>query len=185
MEISYDRGTLLISYAPLDWDSDSIPGILWDPRVDAYRAPARLYAVIQEKLVREGTPFKDRVRENSFVPHFPTPPGSCPSFAPIKPRPWSCGSKPGPEESLCFPPAQEKLWPPSQPSSDPGEGEPPAPSASFRPVRFWSSGERNSKNIAKAPWGSTATAPGLSRPSRSRLTKAPTDISRTSETSLI
>jgi superfamily II DNA or RNA helicase len=61
MEISYDRGTLLLSGAPENWASQNIAGVLWDHRVDSYRAPARLYSKIKKNLQNAGTPFTDRI----------------------------------------------------------------------------------------------------------------------------
>jgi hypothetical protein len=71
MEISYDRGTLLLSGTPENWASQNIAGVLWDQRVDSYRAPARLYSKIKKILQNAGTPFTDRIGITPEGPNLP------------------------------------------------------------------------------------------------------------------
>ncbi|MCO5168487.1 MAG: DEAD/DEAH box helicase family protein [Planctomycetes bacterium] len=40
MHLEFDRGTLLLRDVPPGLDAASLPGVLWDPRVGAFRAPA-------------------------------------------------------------------------------------------------------------------------------------------------
>lgn len=68
MRLAFDRGTLLLLEPP-DVDLRFLPGLLWDPRVALWRAPAHRYADIVDALVRRGIPFRDeapRPREASL-----------------------------------------------------------------------------------------------------------------------
>ncbi|MBX3470667.1 MAG: DEAD/DEAH box helicase family protein [Planctomycetes bacterium] len=40
MRLEFDRGTLLLRDLPPEVDAGALPGVLWDPRVGAFRAPA-------------------------------------------------------------------------------------------------------------------------------------------------
>jgi superfamily II DNA or RNA helicase len=54
MRLVFDRGTIILAEAPQGLDLERIPGILWDPRVSAYRAPARLFYTLAAELRRRG-----------------------------------------------------------------------------------------------------------------------------------
>jgi superfamily II DNA or RNA helicase len=46
LKLRFDRGTILLIEPPHNLDLETAPGVLWDPRVGAHRAPAsRLYAL--------------------------------------------------------------------------------------------------------------------------------------------
>src|SRR5258708_28555384 len=61
MRLLFDRGTVLVSDAPEGIDLADVPGLLWDPRVRAHRAPARRYLDVRENLARRGVSFWDGV----------------------------------------------------------------------------------------------------------------------------
>ena len=61
MRLVFDRGTVLIPDPPQDVDLADVRGLLWDPRVKAYRAPARRYVEVVKDLSRRGVPFWDGV----------------------------------------------------------------------------------------------------------------------------
>ena len=61
VRLVFDRGTVLLRDVPLDVDLSDLPGVLWDPRVRALRAPARHHPAIREELVRRAVPFADEV----------------------------------------------------------------------------------------------------------------------------
>src|SRR5437773_2206205 len=41
MRLLFDRGTIIVRDPPAGFDAAGLPGVLWDPRVGAFRAPAR------------------------------------------------------------------------------------------------------------------------------------------------
>lgn len=61
MKLLFDHGTLVPAEAP-DLSRKAIPGILWDPRVALYRAPAHRYAEVAETLAALKMPFVDEVQ---------------------------------------------------------------------------------------------------------------------------
>ncbi|MBI5545596.1 MAG: DEAD/DEAH box helicase [Deltaproteobacteria bacterium] len=75
MELVWDRGTLLIRDASCP---ASLPGVLWDPRVAAWRAPAHVHADLLAASAT-GTPVVDRARQ---------PAGELPGFAVPELRPY-------------------------------------------------------------------------------------------------
>jgi superfamily II DNA or RNA helicase len=58
--VVFDRGTLLLEGVPQAFDLTDIPGVLWDPRVAAYRAPARMFYALAAELRRRGVRLVDR-----------------------------------------------------------------------------------------------------------------------------
>ena len=58
--LRFDRGTLLVEGVSEDVDLRDIPGLLWDPRVRAWRAPARVFYALAAELRRRGVPLTDR-----------------------------------------------------------------------------------------------------------------------------
>jgi hypothetical protein len=62
MKLLFDHGTLVLAEAP-DLSRKPIPGILWDPRVELYRAPAYRYAEVVEGIRSLGLPLTDGVRD--------------------------------------------------------------------------------------------------------------------------
>jgi len=62
VRLTFDRGTLLLADLadlPDGLDVAQIPGVLWDERVAAHRAPARLCYPIVSELRRRGVPMAD------------------------------------------------------------------------------------------------------------------------------
>ncbi len=82
MRLVFDRGTLLLADLgdlPATLDVGQIAGVLWDPRVGGYRAPARLCYAIASELRRRGV----RIAEQP-CPDL-TPPSE---FRPLDLRPY-------------------------------------------------------------------------------------------------
>jgi superfamily II DNA or RNA helicase len=61
MRLLFDHGTLVLAEAP-DLSRKAVPGLLWDPRVELYRAPGYRYAEVAEALGSLQLPFVDEVR---------------------------------------------------------------------------------------------------------------------------
>jgi superfamily II DNA or RNA helicase len=68
MRLVFDRGTLLLRDVPAGLDLAKIPGVLWDARVEAHRAPARLLYPLISALRREGVPVTDAPRPGLVPP---------------------------------------------------------------------------------------------------------------------
>ena len=79
MRLTFDRGTLLLTETPAALDVGEIPGVQWDERVGAHRAPARLCYSIASELRRRGVPIADMPR-----PALAPPSG----FRPFELRPY-------------------------------------------------------------------------------------------------
>ena len=62
VSLLFDRGTILLRRLRPASRVVQLPGIVWDPRVGAHRAPARHYAVIRERLDATETSTRDDVR---------------------------------------------------------------------------------------------------------------------------
>jgi superfamily II DNA or RNA helicase len=77
--MTFDRGTLLFADLPAGLDVTQIPGVLWDERVGAPRAPARLCYPLVSELRRRGVPLADMPRPTL------TPPTE---FRPFELRPY-------------------------------------------------------------------------------------------------
>ena len=54
MRLTFDRGTLVLSGPFGDLDPAELPGVLWDPRVRVWRAPACRYAVLRLAMGPDG-----------------------------------------------------------------------------------------------------------------------------------
>jgi len=61
VRLLFDRGTILLRDAPAGVDLSDLPGMLWDPRVRALRAPARHHPAIRDELARRALRFSDEV----------------------------------------------------------------------------------------------------------------------------
>src|SRR2546427_5817266 len=59
MKLRFDRGTILLTDSSKDLKLGEAPGVLWDPRVNAYRAPASPYPALKRWLLERGTRFED------------------------------------------------------------------------------------------------------------------------------
>ena len=60
MRLIFDQGTLVLAEAP-DFSFDFVPGLLHDPRVQLWRAPAWRYPEVLAALRERGLPFRDEV----------------------------------------------------------------------------------------------------------------------------
>jgi superfamily II DNA or RNA helicase len=60
MRLQFDRGTIVLLDFPRT-DSAALPGALWDPRISAYRCPARFHHALLADLQRRGVRFSDEV----------------------------------------------------------------------------------------------------------------------------
>ena len=61
VRLLFDRGTILLLETSEAIDLSDLPGVLWDPRVRALRAPARHHAAIRDALARRGIRYTDQV----------------------------------------------------------------------------------------------------------------------------
>jgi len=78
MKLVFDRGTLLLRGDLAE--AESLPGVLWDPRVRAWRAPACCHVELARELARRGVDFDDDV-----LPQLTNaPPIPCPELRPYQ-----------------------------------------------------------------------------------------------------
>jgi superfamily II DNA or RNA helicase len=68
MRLTFDRGTLLLEDAPAGVEAADFPGFLWDERVGALRAPARLAYALAAALRRREVPLSDAPRPKLVPP---------------------------------------------------------------------------------------------------------------------
>ena len=68
MRLTFDRGTLLLEDAPPGVDAADFPGFVWDERVGALRAPARLAYALAAALRRRQVPLSDAPRPRLVPP---------------------------------------------------------------------------------------------------------------------
>lgn len=61
MQIRFDRGTVLIEPSRTGVDPAALPGVVWDPRVRLWRAPADAYASVVTRLAHAEVPFEARL----------------------------------------------------------------------------------------------------------------------------
>ena len=59
MKLRFDRGTILLTDPSKDLKLAEAPGVLWDPRVNAHRAPASKYPALKRWLLERGARFVD------------------------------------------------------------------------------------------------------------------------------
>lgn len=59
MRLQFDRGTILLVEPREGLDVAAAPGVLWDPRVQMHRAPARSYPALRRWLVEAHASFDD------------------------------------------------------------------------------------------------------------------------------
>ena len=55
MRLDFDRGTITLSGCS-ESQAASLPGVLWDPRAEVFRAPGHRYAALREALARRHAP---------------------------------------------------------------------------------------------------------------------------------
>lgn len=77
--LKFDRGTLLIEGFDTH-TAQRLPGVIWDPRVNSFRAPAFKYRDIERALGQQGHAFRDLVSNPKSA--------SVASWAPIELRPY-------------------------------------------------------------------------------------------------
>ncbi|MEI9950439.1 MAG: DEAD/DEAH box helicase family protein [Pseudomonadota bacterium] len=65
MRLSFDHGTLVLADAP-DLKGDRVPGLLWDPRVALFRAPAWRYPEVRAALRHCLPPLRDEVKPSAL-----------------------------------------------------------------------------------------------------------------------
>lgn len=59
LTLRFDQGTILLTQPPPDLDLEKAPGVLWDPRVGAHRAPARRLPALRRWLREARVDFED------------------------------------------------------------------------------------------------------------------------------
>ena len=62
MQLSFDRGTIICTGAPRVCAVAKLPGVLWDRRVEVFRAPAYRYCELCAELKQRGVTYIDEVR---------------------------------------------------------------------------------------------------------------------------
>jgi superfamily II DNA or RNA helicase len=67
MRLEFDRGTIKLTDCS-EREGIDLPGVLWDPRVQVYRAPGFMYTAIKDALDRLGRRFDDQVRATVDLP---------------------------------------------------------------------------------------------------------------------
>lgn len=65
VHLRFDRGTILVTQPPLGLDLAAAPGVRWDPRVQAHRAPACAYSALKEWIVERGVRLRDATKGDS------------------------------------------------------------------------------------------------------------------------
>jgi superfamily II DNA or RNA helicase len=73
MRLVFDRGTVLLEDVAPGLDLGEVAELLWDPRVNAYRAPAWRYAEVRAGLLRLGVRISDAVRMPGQPPEVQAP----------------------------------------------------------------------------------------------------------------
>jgi len=61
MRLSFEHGTLVLAEAP-ELNPSRVPGLLWDPRIALFRAPAWRYPELRAALLHGPSPLRDEVR---------------------------------------------------------------------------------------------------------------------------
>jgi len=68
LRLAFDRGTVLVVDPPPDLDAATLPGVLWDPRVRGWRAPAYRHRAIRAALRELGVVHRDEVARLERAP---------------------------------------------------------------------------------------------------------------------
>src|SRR5262245_27869474 len=68
VRLLFDRGTILVRDAQPGFDLSEIAGVLWDPRIRAYRAPAYRFHTLRSQLARRGIALSDELRSPAPLP---------------------------------------------------------------------------------------------------------------------
>ncbi len=67
MQLRFDRGTIVIAGARADVDPGRLPGVIWDPRVRTWRAPADAHAALVARLTRDQVPFESGIGDHEVT----------------------------------------------------------------------------------------------------------------------
>jgi superfamily II DNA or RNA helicase len=62
VQLSYDRGTVVVTGGPDGFVPATLPGVLFDPRTSTHRAQGRHYRGIVEQLIRDKLKYEDTAR---------------------------------------------------------------------------------------------------------------------------
>lgn len=62
LRFTFDRGTVIVTDGPPQFDFTELPGVLFDPRTSMHRAQGRFYRGIVEHCIREKLPYTDEAR---------------------------------------------------------------------------------------------------------------------------
>jgi superfamily II DNA or RNA helicase len=93
MRLVFDRGTIILYGNPVG--AESLPGVLWDPRIGAWRAPAFYHVELSREIARRlAGDFHDEVSPGLAVP----PPFKCPELRPYQAaamRSWEISGRRG------------------------------------------------------------------------------------------
>jgi superfamily II DNA or RNA helicase len=65
MRLSFEHGTLVLAEAP-ELKPGRVPGLLWDPRIALFRAPAWRYPEVRAALLHGPSPLHDEVRPSAL-----------------------------------------------------------------------------------------------------------------------
>jgi len=65
MRLLFDHGTLVLAEAP-ELEPGRVPGLLWDPRIALYRAPAWRYSQVRAALLACPSPLRDEVKPSAL-----------------------------------------------------------------------------------------------------------------------
>lgn len=60
--LTHDRGTVVVSGGPPEFNYNALPGVLFDPRTSTQRAQGRHYRAIVEHLIRAKLAYQDKAR---------------------------------------------------------------------------------------------------------------------------
>ncbi len=61
MRLRYDGGTIVLEEVAHEVDVATLPGVLWDARIERHRAPARCYPNLRRELAARGVDLSDEV----------------------------------------------------------------------------------------------------------------------------
>jgi superfamily II DNA or RNA helicase len=68
VKLRFDRGTILLTDLPVGFDLGEAPGVLWDARVCAHRAPASMYSALKSWAAKTGLSYLDLAQPPPLSP---------------------------------------------------------------------------------------------------------------------
>ena len=114
MQLVFDRGTLLLRGS---WpEAGNLPGVLWDPRVGAWRSPAICYGALRRELAMQFPDFQDQVCPRLAVPQA----ALCPELRPYQAAAVAAWEVAGRRGIIVLPTGSGKTGPPSRRLREPG-----------------------------------------------------------------